>query len=302
MLEAARQIVPSYEQAERFFKMLDPKAKQFTFQTFDDDQTRDLGGLARKLHTTVRDAQLLALYEHGAGVYVTVNETDGRGRCIANIVRVRGVWQEDDNGFKDVFPLPPSLVVESSREHYHRYWLIADKWIADEQGRRDFDGVMARMIADYGSDRLAKDISRVLRVPGFLNRKRIEEKEPPRRDLVRLVGLYRHYTRDQILTAFPPIIPPKRRPTISERACVTRPPAGPHQIEGLIATLLRAPDGERNSVAFWVACRLSEHAELSHDDVIALTVEAGMRNGQPEGGLERELLATAKSALRTIRR
>ena len=57
------------------------------------------------------------------------------------------------------FPLEPSLVVESSPGHYHRYWLVADDWPADEQGRKDFARVMATMVATYGSEKGAKDIS-----------------------------------------------------------------------------------------------------------------------------------------------
>jgi len=287
-------VTPDYEQAERYLRLLDPKAEQFTFQTFDDDEARKARTLARVLHTTARDTTLQYLHERGAGAYVTINQTDGMGRCIPNIVRIRAVWQEDDIGFKGEFPLPLSLVVESSHGHFHRYWLVADDWPTDEQGVRDFDDVMGRLVADYGSDKQAKDLSRVLRVPGFLNRKRKKAEDAPRCDVVRIVEVYRHYTRAQIMTAFPAI--EKRRPTISERASCRF--TGPHQIEGIIRFLLRAPEGERNGIAFWAACRLAEYADLSRDDVIGLITEAGTRIGLTAG----KLAATANSALRTVGR
>jgi hypothetical protein len=165
----------------------------------------------------------------------------------------------------------------------------------------DFDGVMARMVADYGSDKQAKDISRVLRMAGFLNCKRKKSESPPRCDMVRIVELYRHYTRAQISTAFPPIRPQKR-PTISEGAAVSRPRAvavaSPGKVGALIRCLLNALEGERNSLAFWTACRLAECDGLSRDDVVALITEAGTRIGLTE----RELKASAKSALRTVGR
>src|SRR5262249_55221282 len=69
----------------------------------------------------------------------------------------------------------------------------------DEQGRTDFAGVMACMCTHYGSDKGAKDISRVLRMPGFLHRKNPEEPY-----MVRVVGgNRRRYTRAQITAAFP---------------------------------------------------------------------------------------------------
>jgi hypothetical protein len=287
-------VTPDYEQAERYLRLLDPKAEQFTFQTFDDDEARKARTLARILHTTARDTTLQYLHERGAGAYVTINQTDGMGRCIPNIVRIRAVWQEDDVGFKGEFPLPPSLVVESSQGRFHRYWLVADGWPADDQGRLDFEGVMARIVSDYGSDKQAKDLSRVLRMPGFLNRKRKKSEDAPRCDVVRIVEVYRHYTRAQIMTAFPAL--EKRRPTISERA--SRPFTAPHQIEGIIRFLLRAPEGKRNGIAFWAACRLAGYDELSRDAVVALITEAGTRIGLTA----RELTATAKSALRTVGR
>ena len=160
------------EQSPRFLKLLDPSASGFTFQTFDDDRARKDPALIRIVQSPppARD-ELVKLNKQGAGVFVTVNETDGRGRKSENITRVRAVWQEDDDGFDGAFPLQPSMVVETSPGHFHRYWLVADEWPADERGRADFAAVMERMVESYGSDKNAKDIARVLRLPGFLHRK-----------------------------------------------------------------------------------------------------------------------------------
>src|SRR5262249_2959124 len=134
-------------------------------------------------------------------VYVTVNETDLTGRRSENIKRIRAIWQEDDDGHGGPYPLIPSLVVESSPGKFHRYWLVADDWPADEQGRADFAKVMERMVASYGCDKNAKDISRVLRVPGFLHRKDLMQPY-----MVRIVeDSGRRYTREEIVRAFPPV-------------------------------------------------------------------------------------------------
>jgi hypothetical protein len=184
--------------AGRFLHLLDAAAKDFTFQTFDDDRTNSNGLLTR---ITSDRNEILNLYERGAGVYVTVNETDLTGRKSENVKRIRAVWQEDDEGHGGLFPLDPSIVVESSPKKFHRYWLVVDDWPADEKGRADFAAVMERMVASYGSDKNAKDISRVLRVPGFLHRK-----DPARPHMVHIVEDNRHrYTRGEILRAFPPV-------------------------------------------------------------------------------------------------
>jgi hypothetical protein len=169
------------EAAGRFLRLLDPVARDFTFQTFHDRSSRleADGSLARA--TSNRD-EVLQLYGRGAGVYVTINETDLTGRKSENVKRIRAVWQEDDDGYDGPFPLDPSLVVESSLGHFHRYWLVADDWPADEQGRTDFAKVMERMVESYGCDNNAKDLSRVLRIPGFLHRK-----DPTQPHMVRIV-------------------------------------------------------------------------------------------------------------------
>jgi AAA domain/Primase C terminal 2 (PriCT-2)/RepB DNA-primase from phage plasmid len=184
------------EATRQFLHLLDPTARDFTFQTFAEPNSHN-AGLAR---STSDRAEVVRLYElGGAGVYVTINETDLTGRKRENIKRIRAIWQEDDDGHGGPFPLEPSVVVESSPQHFHRYWLTADGWPADEQGRADFAAVMERMVTSYGCDKNAKDLSRVLRVPGFLHRK-----DPARPHMVRIVeDNGRRYTREQILQAFP---------------------------------------------------------------------------------------------------
>jgi hypothetical protein len=186
--------------AIRFLKLLDPKMAGFTFQTFDDNQDRKNPELARVVQSQNR-SQLPQLHALGAGVFIVVNKTDGKGRKKENITHVRAVFQEDDDGFDGAFPLEPSIVVETSPGHFHRYWLVADpgEWPADEPGCADFKHVMERMVESYGSDKGAKDISRVLRLPGFLHRK-------GKPHLVRIVAASgQRYSRAQIITAFPPV-------------------------------------------------------------------------------------------------
>lgn len=184
-----------------FLRMLDPNAKWFTFQTLTDGEGKPAPDPLAKVFNLSRFTRpVLRLYEEGAGVWITVNDTAGKGRRSQDVKRIRAVWQEDDDGYEGDFPLEPSLVLESSPGHYHRYWLVADDWPADTQGRSDFAGVMACMVANYGSDNGAKDISRCLRMPGFQHRK-----DPDNPHMVRLVGgNRRRYTRAAILKAFPP--------------------------------------------------------------------------------------------------
>ncbi len=203
---AARHTNIEADLARRFLKLL---GGSFMYQTFQDRQSTDKDATLAHVIPGPAHAKLLDLHAHGAGIFVTVNETNGEGRRSEHITRVRAVWQEDDGLFQGRFPLEPSMVVETSPGHFHRYWLVSDEWPADERGRKDFDGVLDRMVESYGSDKGAKSINRVLRVPGFLHRKTSTT------HLVRIVGASaRRYTRKEILEAFPPIERKKEAPPL----------------------------------------------------------------------------------------
>ena len=70
-----------------------------------------------------RLADIEALHARGAGVFITVNETDQKGRRRSSIQKVRAVWCDLDD--KDRAPgvevdlqqlaLPPTIVTRSAR-------------------------------------------------------------------------------------------------------------------------------------------------------------------------------------------
>jgi hypothetical protein len=69
------------------------------------------------------------------------------------------------------------------------------------------------------------------------------------------------------------------------------------KINGVIRVIARAPEGQRNCVAFWGACRLRELVDqgaLDRNEAIELVVEAASRCGLPP----LEARRTARSALK----
>jgi hypothetical protein len=182
-------------QPETFLSLLDSKAPAFTFQTFDDDKGRRNPALLNVLHGALpsQNEKLRLLNRRGAGIFVTINETDGCARRAENIIRVRAIWQDDDEGYDGNFPFQPSLVVSTSPGKFQRLWLAAGL------SKEEHAGLMRTMVARYGSDKNAADISRVLRLPGFTHNKG----EPY---LVRIVEASgKRYTREELLKAFPPL-------------------------------------------------------------------------------------------------
>ena len=79
-------------------------------------------------------------------------------------------YQEGDDGFEGQLSCTPHIVVESSTDKFHRY-ILTDSINLDE-----FRAVEEALIRDYGSDPNAKDISRMLRLPGFYHQKVNSEK------------------------------------------------------------------------------------------------------------------------------
>src|SRR6516162_4562715 len=208
-------LTPDRDEAERFLKALDPAPDaRFTFQTFDDNKERkkeraEANKLRKKegkkplpdpfakiFHGTLAEHwnELVTLNAQGAGVYVTVNETDFKGRTEKNIVRVRAQFVDLDgapfapiNDLKQT-PTQPHIIVESSPKRFHAYWLIKPLVVEHDKKEADgkitkakevdgkitpdqFSAVQKAIAARYSGDSAVHDLPRVMRLPGFIHRK-----------------------------------------------------------------------------------------------------------------------------------
>ena len=87
--EGDGQLTHDKAMASTFLSGLDPTATRFTFQTFDDNKDRKSKALARVLHGTLDEcfAELTRLNNLGAGIFVTISETNFLGRSAKNIMR-----------------------------------------------------------------------------------------------------------------------------------------------------------------------------------------------------------------------
>lgn len=177
--------VIDYNEAEYYLQTLigpEWRTTSLVFQTFDDNADRQKKQAERaklngqrsrkdpyaKVHVGLWDQQkdrLATINNNGGGVFITVNHTEG-GRSIDKLQYIRAIWCEWDNPepLPD-WPLTPHIVVESSPQKYHIYWL------ADDLSANDHHRLMQVMVAKWKSDPNAADVVRVLRLPGFLHRK-----------------------------------------------------------------------------------------------------------------------------------
>lgn len=147
------------------FRFLEALGKDHTFQTFGDNaEAKKNPKLAQVFQSgNGWETRATELSSQGAGVFVTVNQTDGHGRKRENILRARACFCDFDNVEppRGIGALPPSIVVQSKRGK-HVYWLVEDG--EDIERWSKIQEAFARKL---GADLACKDPPRVMRVPGF---------------------------------------------------------------------------------------------------------------------------------------
>jgi hypothetical protein len=159
-------IVPNRLEAERFLNLLDPTAVGFTFQTFDDNKDREDEKLARVRNGALDQhwAWLCTMNRAGAGIFVTINETDLQGRTTANVERVRLYFADLDGAPRPAGP-PWFIAVETSKEREALYWRPNGAALAS------FRATQKAIIQHCGSDASVHDLPRVMRLAGFIHHK-----------------------------------------------------------------------------------------------------------------------------------
>lgn len=165
---AENKLRPDLAMAAQFLTLLDEGTEQHTFQLYHDyNKSRK----AMKLQGTLSDHGRILTQKNNDGysICVTVNRTDGNGRKKENVVGVRAIWRENDKPGLPELPVEPHIKTETSPGHFHEYILVAEG-VLDE-----WEAVQQRLVDDYGSDPSAKDLPRVLRVPGFYHQKNPDE-------------------------------------------------------------------------------------------------------------------------------
>lgn len=295
------------DDTRRFLQALggSPDAKWY-FQTFDDskakrkDRVRQFYGTLDNLDNVKRKktkrpdgseqvkiewrhgsiTELAELNQRGAGIYVTVNETDASGfRNEDHITRVRALFVDLDGAPLEAvteaegFP-EPSAIVQTSPKRYHCYWFLAcDLPLAD------FPDLQKRLAERFGGDPTVCDLPRVMRLPGFDHCK--GERFPVK--LQRLRAL--RYELRAIEAHLPEL--PKATP---RAAPAVAPPLGGNgggyharAIAEEAATVASTPEGGRNHALNRASFKLGGIAGCDRDEAQAALVAAAVSAGLPEG-------------------
>lgn len=263
-----------------------------TIQTIDDEKPGGAPNPAqsRIIHGCIDDLayELDRLNEEGAGIFMAVNQADGKGRKKANIRALSG-WHADldlkdaSSPFSpDSLPLTPTMIVKTPGG-WHLYWLAPAPMPCEGEVRRkeheaELKGI-CQALRPYGADPKVCFVNAVLRLPGFLHRKR----EPRLVELVTAAGP--RYAREQILGAFPPM-ESKPRP----RAAVPAPSFGPvdraavlRRAEAYLATMPGGVQGCNGSGAtLKAALKVISRFDLSEVEGLNVMMRIHNPKCQPE--------------------
>ncbi|MGC2221498.1 MAG: DNA-primase RepB domain-containing protein [Methylocella sp.] len=237
----------------------------------------------------------------GYGIFVAVNETTGTKD--PDVTDIRCVFADIDRADEKelaqrllTFTGPPvvksfaglapiTMIVESSPGKYHVYW----KTHAMPLDR--FKPFQQELAHALGGDHAVCNLSRVMRLPGFLYWKaepfltRIQFLRSAHPSSISAANLERALERVKKKFKVAATLKPKK---VFTRAIEFN-LAG---IDGLLSGMSAAEPGNRNSYLFWAACRLAEQ-HASEDAFVLLDEAAGL-----SGLARREITATIASAMR----
>lgn len=158
------EISPNPEFTKKFLRLFGGIDDAFTFQLLPEK--KDSKQFPKVLHGTFQDLypQLAEENLRGSGIFITINQTDGKGRKKENIISVRAVFVDLDGApLQPIYtgPYLPHLVVEISPGRFHAYWSIHDCPI------ERFSDIQRLLAEKFSGDPQVHDLSRCMRLPGF---------------------------------------------------------------------------------------------------------------------------------------
>ena len=158
---------PDLKEAQRFLDFLE-RGGHFWFQTALEPKPEDGNASPRVPQGTLAQVgdQLVKLNQTGSAVWAQINA--GTGRKDADITRIRAYFVDQDHGSTELLfnsVHPADIIVESSLNKFHGYWLTGHAPLAQYADR------MHALADKFESDHSICNLGRVMRLPGFFHHK-----------------------------------------------------------------------------------------------------------------------------------
>lgn len=190
-------------EAKRFLDLLSASDNHWHFQTFSDNKSAKGGSTPQGPFNEMMADQLAVFNKHGDGIFVAINQHiphKPRQKKFTSIINaVFADFDDPDTALGSVQKmserLVPTIVVESSPEKYHAYYVLNKPNVVTPVG---FPKWQRKLANEFGADKSITDTSRVMRLPGYLHQK----KDP---FMVRIVGELssgQRYGLDDLVIAF----------------------------------------------------------------------------------------------------
>lgn len=211
----------------------------------------------------LRPAEILAnccalsrLNGKGANIFFGVNPRKNKGGKKSSVALCRMLWADiDDPTFAAThaaFP-PPTLVVASGRG-VHKYWALDKAYVLDGAQRRvRIEGLLARLYPLIGSDS-TQDVTRLLRLPGFMNVKEMRNGVPPSKCRIIEWTPRRRYSIEELEASLP--VRATEEPALLSLAPFTLPHSSDEKRVRRLAQCLERDVPDRSRRDFAVICGL----------------------------------------------
>jgi len=145
------------------------------FDSICDFRVIKAGSPTHNLHGTIinLEPQLKQLNESGYNIFITVNQSNGKGVKASNINAIRSFVLDFDNAEADnlkvinSLPLTPSITVETSPNKFHAWFILNE----NDPRTELFKPIQKALATKYDADINVCDLPRVMRLPNFYHRK-----------------------------------------------------------------------------------------------------------------------------------
>lgn len=149
--------------AELFLKTLS-KREDFCFRTFSDSSSKNnIPMNFEGAFEAIKD-KLVKANKMGSGIFVVINEG---GQKAKDITKIRAIFADTDGApLEPLLALEPHMVIESSPQRWHVYWLVDENFPLAR-----FKQVQQAIAEKFETDKAVNDLSRVMRIPSFYHNK-----------------------------------------------------------------------------------------------------------------------------------
>jgi len=166
-------LTQDYSQAQAFVAALTGHPETVIDWRAIHDKDKATPAIPRRGSVSQLWQELTAWNNAGYGIFAVISETDGNGRKLENITRIRAHFIDLDslNAVQNLqrasswYPAP-SFAVQSSANKFHVYWPVAPYLNID-----GFQTIQRKLVQYFESDAKVIDAAHVMRAPGFYHLK-----------------------------------------------------------------------------------------------------------------------------------